>query len=62
MATVAPDSMKKWVANILLLVGATVVSLVVLEMVLRFVYPAHESWRLYSIPHPELLWSLEAGA
>jgi len=54
--------MKKWGGNILLFVGATIVSVLTLEFALRLVYPAHESWRLHSIPDPEMGWVLEPGA
>lgn len=54
--------MKKWIANILLGFCAALLTLVLLEIALRFVYPAHESWRLYSIPDPELGWALQPGA
>lgn len=54
--------MKKWGGNILLFLGATIVSLLALEFALRLVYPAHESWRLHSIPDPEMGWVLEPDA
>ena len=54
--------MKKWAGNILLFLGATIVSLLALEFALRIIYPAHESWRFYRIPDAEMGWVLEPNA
>lgn len=54
--------MRKLLGNIAIVVLSTVVTLGILELILQFVYPAHESWRMYSVPDPELGWTLEPGA
>lgn len=54
--------MKKWAGNLLLSLSAIIVTIALLEIALRFVYPAHETWRLYRIPDAELGWVLESGA
>lgn len=54
--------MRAWVGNLLLVVGSVMVTLVVAELVLQFVYPSHATWRLHRIPDRELGWVLEPGA
>jgi hypothetical protein len=53
--------MRKWTINLLLVVGASILTLVVLELVLRAFHPPQGTWRLHRIPHRELGWVLEPG-
>ena len=53
--------MPKLAEKLLLMAGATILSLAVLELVLRAFFPSHGTWRIYRIPHPELGWVLEPG-
>jgi hypothetical protein len=54
--------MRKLFGNLLLVIGASIGTLLMLELVLQFVYPSHGTWRLYSIPDPELGWVLQPDA
>lgn len=54
--------MRKLLGNLLLVIGASIGTVLVLELVLQFVYPSHGTWRLYSIPDPELGWVLQPDA
>lgn len=53
--------MPKWAGNLLLLCGASIITIVFLELVLRSFYPSHGTWRIHRIPDPELGWVLEPG-
>jgi len=53
--------MPKWAGNLLLVVGTSILSLVILELALRAFYPSHGTWRIHRIPDPELGWVLEPG-
>lgn len=53
--------MRKWAGNLLLLGGVSILTIVVLELVLRIFQPSHGTWRIHRIPDPELGWVLEPG-
>lgn len=54
--------MRKWIEKIALVLATTAVTLVLLELALLAVYPAHEAWKLKSLPDPEFGWVLKPGA
>ncbi len=54
--------MRKWFGNLLLVFGASIGTLLLLELVLQFLYPSHGTWKFFSIPDRELGWVLQPDA
>ena len=54
--------MRYWADKALLVLAASIITLLVVELLLQIIYPAHGSWRLHRIPDRELGWVLEPGA